>query len=337
MTPEPQPGSRPVRALGLLSGGLDSLLAACVVRDQGIEVQGLSFESPFFRAGRARAAAAAAGIPLRIVDFTRDILELVAHPRHGFGAGLNPCIDCHARMLQRANAMRLAEGYDFIFTGEILNQRAMSQTNRTLKIVAKDGGVEDVLVRPLCAQLLPETDVERRGLIDRSRLLSLQGRSRRGHLAVAARFGITDRPAVTGGCCLAEPNFASRLRDLRLHGGAEDLDAIRLLFHGRHFRLGDDVKLIVGRDQADNEALERLLPRGYLLLHASEGNGPTCLLNATAGDEQVRLAASLCAHYVKAAARGPVRITVRMPDGSRHEEHTASRADPAEFEIRRIL
>ncbi len=333
------PPSQPhrVRAIGLLSGGADSLLAARVVQDQGIEVLALCFESPFFSAARARTAAAAAGIPLRVVDFTPDILELVDHPPHGFGKGLNPCIDCHARMLHRADEIRRAEGYDFIFTGEVLNQRPMSQTNRTLKIVARDGGVEAVLVRPLSARVLPETEVERRGLIDRSRLLSLEGRSRRGHQAVAARFGITKLPSVAGGCHLTEPNFASRLRELRKHGGALDPDAIRLLFHGRHFRLSEDVKLIVGRDKEDNADLEKLAPRGYLWLHASEGNGPTCLLNATANEAEVKLATSICAHYIKAAAHQPIRITMRMPNGSRHEELIAGPLDQAVLQAIRIL
>ncbi len=337
MTPNPPSPPKRVRAIGLLSGGLDSLLAARVVQEQGIEVMALSFESPFFTAARARVAAAAAGVPLRIVDFTPDILGIVDHPRHGFGQGLNPCIDCHARMLQRADEIRRAEGFDFIFTGEVLNQRPMSQTNRTLKIVAKEGGVEEVLVRPLSAQVLPETEVERRGLIDRSRLLGIQGRSRRGHRAVAARFGITALPNVTGGCCLAEPNFANRLRELRKHGGARDLDAIRLLFHGRHFRLTEEIKLVVGRDQEDNAGIEKLNPRGYLWLHATEGNGPTCLLTATANDGEIALAASICAHYVKASAHGPIRVTVRLPDGSRHEERTTGPVDPALFKAMRIL
>jgi hypothetical protein len=328
---------QPVRAIGLLSGGLDSLLAARLVRDQGVEVLALAFESPFFTAARARKAASLAGVPLRIVDFTRDILDLIEHPRHGFGAGLNPCIDCHARMLRRADEIRKAEGFDFLFTGEILNQRPMSQTHRALKIVAAEAGVEEVLVRPLSALVLPETPVEKRGLLDRSRLLGLNGRTRKGHREVIARFGITEVPTVSGGCCLAEPNFSRRLRDVRLHEGVHDLDAVRLLFYGRHFRLGDAVKLVVGRDQADNDALEQFSPRGYLWIHATEGNGPTCLLNATADDEELALACSIVAYYIKASANGPVRLTVRMPDGSRHEERLASPVDDAEFQARRVI
>ncbi len=335
--PEAANPSRPVRAIGLISGGLDSLLAVRVVREQGIAVLAVSFESPFFHADRARRAADAAGVPLRVVDFTRDILELIDHPRHGFGQGLNPCIDCHARMLRRADEIRRAEGYDFLFTGEVLDQRPMSQTNRTLKLVAQEGGVEEVLVRPLSAQVLPESAVERRGWIDRARLLGLRGRSRRGHREVAARYGITDLPAVAGGCCLAEPNFAARLRELRRHGESGDLDAIRLLFHGRHFRLSPEIKFIVGRDEADNAALERLRPRGYLLLHAAEGNGPTCLLQATANDRELAEAAAILARYLKAAARGPVRIAVRMPDESREEALTASPMPDDLFQRKRIL
>jgi tRNA-specific 2-thiouridylase len=336
MTAE-QPVSKPVRAIGLLSGGLDSLLACKVVREQNVEVLALSFESPFFNAARARLAAQTAGVPLRVIDFTQDILDLVEHPRHGFGQGLNPCIDCHARMLHRANEIRVAEGYDFIFTGEVLNQRPMSQTNRTLKIVAQEGGVQDVLVRPLSALALPETEVEKRGLLDRSRLLALNGRTRRGHREVAARFGITKIPVVSGGCCLAEPNFSRRLRDLRAHEGTHDLDAVKLLFFGRHFRLNDGIKLIVGRDEEENHGLEQLRPHGYLWLHATEGNGPTCLLNATADETELTLAASICAHYIKNPEKRPVRITARMPDGSRHQELTVLPVDEAEFLARRIV
>jgi tRNA-specific 2-thiouridylase len=336
MTPD-QPSRPPIRAIGLISGGLDSLLAAHVVRDQGVEVLGLSFESPFFGSARAKVAAQAAGIPLRIVNFTSDILGLVEHPKHGFGQGLNPCIDCHARMLRRANEIRIAEGYDFLFTGEVLNQRPMSQTSRTLRIVAREAGVEDVLVRPLSARTLPESEVEKRGWLDRSRLLAIQGRSRRGHREVAARFGLTDLPKVSAGCCLAEPNFSRRLRELRKSGGIQDLDAVNLLFHGRHFRLNEDVKLIVGRNEEDNNDLEKLQPRGYLFLHATVENGPVCLLSATANEKETALAAAICARYVKAAAHGPVRFTLRMPDGSRHEELVASPVAQSEFEARRIL
>jgi tRNA-specific 2-thiouridylase len=154
---------------------------------------------------------------------------------------------------------------------------------------------------------------------------------------VAARFGITEIPAVSGGCCLAEPNFSRRLRDLRLHEGVHDLDAVKLLFHGRHFRLNDGIKFIIGRDEADNTALENLRPHGYLWIHATEGNGPTCLLNATANAEELALACSIAARYVKASAQGPVRFTVRMPNASRHEELTASPVDEAEFLARRII
>ena len=330
------PSSRPLRALGLLSGGLDSLLAARLIRDQGVEVQGLAFESSFFTAERARRAAAAAGVPLRVVDFTRDILELVDHPPHGFGAGLNPCIDCHARMFRRAGEILRAEGFDFLFTGEILNQRPMSQTRRALDLIAREAGVEDVLVRPLSALRLPESEVEKRGLLDRARLLGLEGRSRRDHRELAARFGLNELPAVSGGCCLAEPNFARRLRDLRAHEGVADLDAVKLLFRGRHFRLAADIKLIVGRDQADNEALEALNPRGYLWIQAAEGNGPTAFLHAAATDDELDLACALTAHYVKAGAQGPVRFTVRTPDGARDEERTVARNDRSELLARLI-
>lgn len=332
-SPPPTP---PVRAIGLMSGGLDSLLAASLVRDQGVLVLGMAFESPFFSADRARAAAAAIDIPLQVVDFTPDILELLAHPPHGFGSGLNPCIDCHARMLRRADERRVAAGYDFLFTGELLNQRPMSQTRRSLDLVAREAGVAERLVRPLSAQRLPETEVERRGWLDRSRLLGLEGRSRRAHLELAARFGIRDIPPVAGGCCLAEPNFANRLRDLRCHGRLQDLEAVRLLFHGRHFRLGPTVKLVIGRNEADNAALLRLRPRTCFLLRPAEGNGPTALLDGAADAVQQAEAASLVARYLKAGRTGSARLAIAPPDGGAETLVTAAPMDEPRLLARAI-
>jgi len=306
-----QAGSTAVKALVLMSGGLDSRLAACVLRAQGIAVTGVSFVSPFFEATKAQQAAVALGLPLIVEDFAADILALVEHPKHGFGSYMNPCIDCHTAMLRRAGRIMERDGYRFIATGEVLNQRPMSQTRRNLEVVAEESGYKDSIVRPLSAQLLAETEPERRGWVDRTRLLALEGRSRKPQFALAAQFGLKDWPAAAGGCRLTEPNFAGRLRELKRNEGLRDIEAIRRLRMGRHFRLSPTIRLIVGRDAADNEALERAARPGEFILGPVDVPGPTALLPAAASEADLVCAAGICARYSHAGAE-PVDIDVRV-------------------------
>ena len=319
---------RVVRALVLMSGGLDSRLAVCILREQGIEVTGLSFETPFYNAARARSAASLLGVPLIVEEFTQDILRILKHPPHGFGSCMNPCIDCHAAMLRRAGKRMETEGFHLVATGEVLNQRPMSQTRRSLAIVAADSGYAEWVLRPLSAKLLPETEPERRGWVDRSRLLALSGRSRKPQQELAVRLGVTDYPGPAGGCRLTEPNYAARLRDLRQHGGIEDLSEIALLRVGRHFRLGPAVKLIVGRDERDNAALVERLSSRHLLLQPVEVAGPTALLESSATDADIEIAARICARYSDTPpshetlieiAKGGTRTTRRVPRAQESE------------------
>ena len=308
---------KPVRGLVLMSGGLDSRLAVCLLREQGISVTGLSFESPFYDAARARSAAALLGVPLMVEDFTAGILAILEHPRHGFGSGLNPCIDCHAAMLRRAGQRMEAEGFHLVATGEVLNQRPMSQTRRSLGIVAADSGYDGWILRPLSARLLPETEPERRGWVDRSRLLDLNGRGRKPQYDLAARLGVTDYPGPAGGCRLTEPNYSARLRDLRAHEGLADLNAIELLRVGRHFRFGPAVKLIVGRDETDNAALVKRRGPHHLLLQPLDAAGPTALLDGRATESEIETAARICARYSDSPAGQAARIEVMAGEGRR--------------------
>lgn len=307
---------RPVRALGLISGGADSRLAVCVIRDQDIRVEAVSFESPFFSSARARQAAAELGIPLHVLPFADDIISLVEHPPHGFGAGMNPCIDCHARMIRRAGELMRELGADFLFTGEILNQRPMSQNRRALAIVAEASGMASRLLRPLSAKLLPETEVERLGWVDRTRLLDMQGRSRREHPAIGARYGLALSASSGGGCCLTEPHFAARLRDLRRHHALREPFAVQLLHYGRHFRLTDAVICIVGRTEADNEAMAALVPPGALVLSMANIPGPLAILSAGATDEHILTAARLCARYSRSRGETEADVLIQAPDGA---------------------
>jgi len=304
-----------VRALCLLSGGLDSQLAVCLIRDQGIPTQGIVFASPFFSPERSQAAARQLGIPLHIVEFTNDIVALLEKPKHGFGAGMNPCIDCHARMLQRAGEMLADLACHFIVTGEVLNQRPMSQTSAALALVARESGYPDLILRPLSARLLPETLPERSGWVDRNRLLDLHGRSRRAQLELCRRYGLREYPSPAGGCLLTDPGFCRRLKDLQEHEGITSQRSLYLLRVGRHFRLGPQTKFIVGRNQQDNETLEAQMEPYDLLLRVENVPGPVGLLSGNASEEQLRLAAQICARYSDAPPDKPAVVKVRSAKG----------------------
>lgn len=285
------------RGLSLLSGGLDSQLAICVLREQGLEVEGVVFASPFFQIAAAKKAAAQLQVVLHIVDFTRDILELVKAPPHGFGRALNPCIDCHARMIRRAGELMREGGYDFVATGEVLNQRPMSQNRQSLGVVERDAALDGRLVRPLSALLLPPTVPEEEGVIDRSRLLGLNGRGRKPQMELAVKYGLKEYPSPAGGCMLTEKGFSRRLADVKDHDGLDDVRLVNLLLVGRHFRLPGGAKCIVGRDRRDNQTLkERALPED-VLLHTVNVPGPTLLLPGGADEADVQLAAGMCAQY----------------------------------------
>ena len=310
-SPEPRP---PVRALSLLSGGLDSQLSICVLRDQGIHVEAVVFSSPFFKIESAKKAAAKLGVKLHIAPFIKDIVSLVEAPRHGFGGAMNPCIDCHARMIQRAGEMRQEMGFDFVSTGEVLNQRPMSQTRRSLDTVARDAGLNGLLLRPLCARLLEPTVPEMDGRVDRSRLLDLNGRSRKPQMELAKTFGLVDYPSPAGGCLLTEKGFCRKLADLKSHEGLKDDRFIWLLLYGRHFRLPGGSKCIVGRDARDNEAIKKLFKSGDSLVHTVNVPGPTGLLTQGASQEDILIAAAICAAYGDRGTRNEVLVKIQSPE-----------------------
>lgn len=314
--PEENTSPRKARGLSLLSGGLDSILAVCVLREQGCHVEGITFTSPFFGADAARRAADQLGVPLHVVDFTEDITDLVAHPPHGFGGAMNPCIDCHARMIQRAGERVRELGWDFVATGEVLNQRPMSQNARSLDIVLESSGFADLLVRPLSARLLPPSRPEREGWIDRSRLLAINGRSRQPQKALAEHFHLAEVPSSGGGCRLTETLYAAKVRDLRERGLLKSPTELAMLSLGRHFRLPGGAKCVVGRDAEENAKLAALAASaGYIALEAVVVPGPVALVSASATDADLALATELCAGYGDAEA-GTVAVRRTMADGT---------------------
>lgn len=286
-----------VRAFGLLSGGLDSILAVKVIQSQGIEVTGLAFVCPFFGAHRAKEAANNLNIPLIIKDFTQDHFQIVKNPPHGYGKTMNPCIDCHALMLKMAGQLMEKEGFDFIFTGEVLNERPMSQNRQSLQVVAKISEYEKHIVRPLSAKLLEVTEPEKKGLVDRNTLLDIQGRSRKRQISLAKEFGILEYPNPAGGCLLTDRGFSNRLKELLEHNVNPAYFELQLLRFGRHFRVSPHSKLIVGRDEQENGIIEKFIIENSFLLMADEVPGPVCLLVGNDAEENVNIAARICASY----------------------------------------
>ena len=309
---EPEHYTKKARGLSLLSGGLDSQLAVCVLRDAGAEVEGITFATPFFSPDAARKAAAAIGIELHVIDFTDDELELIKSPPHGFGGAMNPCIDCHARMIARAGEMMATRGFDFVSTGEVLNQRPMSQNRQSLGVVEKCSGLKGRLIRPLCAQLLEPTIPEQEGLIDRSKLLGLSGRRREPQFELARKYGLVDYPSPAGGCKLTEKGFGRRLKDLFDHEGLDDRRLVELLNIARRYRLPDGSSVILGRDARENAAIKAAFRPGDTLLAPVSVPGPTALVPRVASVEDLQRAKRLiCAfsRYDKFEGEIVVRTT----------------------------
>ena len=319
--------TKKARGLSLLSGGLDSQLAVCVLRDAGAEMEGITFATPFFAPDAARKAAAALGVTLHVVDFTDDEIALVKAPPHGFGGAMNPCIDCHATMIRRAGELMARLGYDFVATGEVLNQRPMSQNRQSLGVVERASGLVGRLVRPLCAQLLDPTIPEQEGKLDRAKLLGLSGRRREPQFELARKYGLVDYPSPAGGCKLTEKAFGRKLKDLLDHEGLDERRLVELLLVGRRFRLPDGTGVILGRDAAENNLLAtRRVPSDMLVAPVSVP-GPTALLPRVASESDLAAAARIvCAWSRFDNFHGD--ITVKIVAGAT----TAERIVPRPYE-----
>ncbi len=284
------------KAIVLFSGGLDSMLAAKLVASQNIDVVCINFTSPFFDSKKAESAAKHINLPLIIEDITTDYLKMLHSPRYGFGKNMNPCIDCHTLMLTLTGRKMESLGADFIITGEVLGQRPMSQTKQSLNMIAKNSGYADYILRPLSAQLLAPIKSEIEGKIDRSMLLSISGRGRKDQMRLAKAFGISNYPPPAGGCLLTDPIFTRRLRELFAHSQNPEIRDYHLLKYGRHFRTQDGVKIIVGRNNKDNEELKKLANNKDLACNMADFPGPYVLVPE--GNESAKnIACSLCVRY----------------------------------------
>ena len=296
-----------IKAIAILSGGLDSILAVKLAQKQRIDVSGLTFTTPFFSAIKAQMAADHIHLPLMVKDFTAEHLQMLKSPRYGYGKNMNPCIDCHTLMLKMAGKIMEDTGADFLVTGEVLGQRPMSQTKQSLYVVAKNSGYADYILRPLSAQLLEPIKAEREGKVDRSGFLAISGRGRKDQMRLAEELGIRHYPPPAGGCLLTDPIFSRRLRDLLSHAEDRQIRDYELLKYGRHFRVEDTGKIIVGRNQTDNEALRKLSTDDDLVCNMVDFPGPHVLV-PYGHESSMATAASLCVRYSDAPPDTDVNV-----------------------------
>src|SRR4030042_2238915 len=312
-----------VKAIGLLSGGLDSTLAVKLLIDQGIEVIAFNMITPFCTCTRkgckheAGKVAKQFGIPVKIIAVGGDYIEMIKHPKHGYGSNMNPCIDCRVFMLKKAKAYMEEIGARFIFTGEVLGQRPMSQHQRAMNLIEKESGLQGLILRPLSTKLLSPTIPEEQQWVDREKLLDIQGRRRLPQIELAKKIGVKDYPCPAGGCRLTDPQFAKRLKEALDHK-EDTIRDIQLLKYGRHVRLPSGAKVIVGRNEEENKVLLQCMNPEDIALEVTGTGSPIVLLQKQKGEGDLRQAADICIHYSDTENRDDVVIKIKH--GYNHEE-----------------
>ncbi len=315
-----------IKALALLSGGLDSSLAVAIIKSQGVEVKALHFYTGFCITEHKRRlglkkedgsnyvnpalkAASNLGVPLEIVDISQEYYNIVLNPKYGYGKNVNPCIDCRAYMLKRTKEIMEREGYHFVITGEVLYQRPMSQTPQRLKLIEREAGLEGLILRPLSAKVLPETLPEKRGWVDRSKLYGIRGRSRKVQMELARRFGIEDYEQPAGGCCyLTDETYAARFKEAFATEGRIDIDDLSLFSVGRHIRLPSGAKLIVARNEGEVNFLKGFSGR-YGHAYRFDGKGTFALIKGSPSKDELALVAGIISRYSK---REPCKVFLKV-------------------------
>jgi len=319
------------KAVALISGGLDSMLATKAILEQGIHVEGINFYTGFCVEGHTHAirkkdkqkpkrnnalwTAEQLGIKLHIIDIVEEYKDVLLNPKHGYGANLNPCLDCKIFMVDKARQWAEEHGFDFIITGEVIGQRPKSQRKETMPVIAAESGANDRLLRPLCALNLPETLPEREGWVDRNVLHGFSGRSRKPQIALASQYGFEDFAQPAGGCCfLTDPNYAKKLGDMWQHQGNKnyELDDIMLLKVGRHVRPNDHFKLIVGREEGENNFLSGYRKQ-FIHLKVKDVAGPLVLLDGKPNEEDIKLAARITGRFSQGKKADSLEVSVIKP------------------------
>jgi tRNA-specific 2-thiouridylase len=325
-----------IKALALFSGGLDSILAVKLMLEQGIDVVAVNFVSPFCLCEKGGTgvseAARQLGVPLKVVDVGTEYLKMVQKPKHGYGKNMNPCVDCRIFIVKKAKKIAEELGADFIFTGEVLDERPMSQHFKAMKIIEEEAGLKGKILRPLSARLLPETVMEKKGLVDRKKLLGIRGRSRKPQLKLAEEFNIKTYPSPAGGCLLTCREYANKLRDLFKHKKRCSMADVSLLKVGRHFRFGKN-KIIVGRNEAENNVLSEKKARNDYYFEVPDVGGPITVLQGAKTKKAIGTAAALTAFYSDAKT---AEVTVNFGRESLSKSITVSIPTRAEVESLRI-
>jgi tRNA U34 2-thiouridine synthase MnmA/TrmU len=331
------------KIVALLSGGLDSQLAVKMMQKQGFEVSAVAIKTPFcdFDCGRGcgfeiRERADTLGINLKTVYLGDEYIEMLKNPKHGFGSGMNPCIDCRAMMFKAAKKHMEEIGAEFIISGEVLGQRPMSQHGPALKTIEKESDLEGYIVRPLSGGLLPKTIPEENGLIKRENLGMIRGRTRRTQLQMAKELGIENPPNAGGGCLLTDPAFAIRAKDLFSHIETPTTNDIDLLKVARHFRLDEKTKLVVGRNKEENEMIKALALADDLIFYAKDYMGPIALLRGQNKEPYKQLCAAITLRYSDAPKDTPATVIIEQDGGAQKSEITTSRADESDYTKYRI-
>jgi tRNA-specific 2-thiouridylase len=279
-------------------------------------VEWITFETPFFSAAKARRASEKTGIALTVKPIYPIYITMLRNPPAGYGKQMNPCMDCHALMFKLAGEIMREKNFDFLFSGEVLGQRPMSQTKSALRYVEKHSGFDGYILRPLTAKNLPETVPEKEGLVNRERLLDFKGRGRKSQIALAEKYGLKDYPAPAGGCLLTDVGYSRRLKDLFAHQADCTEAELHLLKYGRHFRINPQAKIIVGRTREDNEnILKYHNPQTDTLVDVKNYASPMVLVPHGASKDAIYLAGSICVGYSKAPNLTPVDVVIKTPGG----------------------
>ncbi len=334
-----------MKAIALVSGGLDSTLAAKLIKDLGIEIIIFNLKTPFclcdkrgFNGCNNEAAKIAfnLGVEFKIINVIDEFFEIIKDPKHGYGSNMNPCIDCRILLLRKAKELMQDFRASFIVTGEVLGQRPMSQHKQALSLIEREAGLEGLVLRPLSAKLLPETIPEKEGWVSRNKLLNFNARTRSPQIELAKTLGIKDYPCPAGGCLLTDPEFAKRIRDLIAHGGL-NLNDVELLKIGRHFRLTQNAKIIVGRNEKENKRLLGLAKeKDYLFMPDDKLAGPTSLGRGKFSEDLVRLSCNITCRYCDLGASKVADIIYKLFPGQENKILKASPISELELKSFRI-
>ncbi|MCM8786782.1 MAG: hypothetical protein NC935_01870 [Candidatus Omnitrophica bacterium] len=308
-----------IKAIALLSGGLDSILATKLILEQGIKIEAINFFTIFCTCSRKNASCLASksaadklGIPLKVFEVSKEYLEIIKKPKHGYGSQMNACIDCRIFIFKKAKEYMKERDASFLITGEVLGERPFSQRKDALMIIEKEASLEGLILRPLSAKLLKPTIPEKKGWVAREKLLAIQGRCRRPQIQLARQFSINDYPCPAGGCLLTDPGFSKRLRDLMEHNPNFELNDVQLLKVGRHFRFSPNTKLIVGRNEQENQKLLSLAKPQDLCFYPKDLKGPVAIGRGEFSSDLIYIAASILARYCDSVDDKPIKILYKQ-------------------------